>query len=136
MKKVQFTFIAFVGVMSLTSCWEFQRQQHILDSEANGKAILVEAEHSKKAMIEQARAENESAELQAKARIKIAEAEAQAEIARARGVAEANRIIGESLKGNKEYLHYLFVQGLNDGHSEVIYVPTEAGLPILEAGKR
>lgn len=26
--------------------------------------------------------------------------------------------------------------GLQDGSSEVIYIPTEAGIPILEAGKR
>lgn len=28
-----------------------------------------------------------------------------------------------------------WVKGLTDGSSEVIYVPTEANLPILEAGR-
>lgn len=32
-----------------------------------------------------------------------------------------------------EYIQYLWVQGLHDGSSEVIYVPTEANLPVLEA---
>ena len=55
---------------------------------------------------------------------------------RAKGVAEANRIIGESLKGNESYLRYLWIQNLESGSNSVVYVPTEAGLPILEAGKR
>lgn len=67
---------------------------------------------------------------------KIAEFDASAAIAKAKGVAEANRIIGESLHNNEAYLRYLWIESLSDGHSEVIYVPTEAGLPILEAGKR
>lgn len=61
---------------------------------------------------------------------------AAAEVERAKGVAEANRIIGESLKNNEGYLRYLWIQGLQDGSSEVIYVPTEASLPILEATRR
>ena len=61
----------------------------------------------------------------------------EAEVERARGVAEANKIIGESLHNNEAYLRYLWINGLKDnGHApQVIYVPTEAGLPILEAGR-
>ena len=73
---------------------------------------------------------------EADAKKAAASALADAEIAQARGVAEANRIIGESLKDNDGYLRYLWIKGLQDGSSEVIYVPTEAQLPILEAGKR
>ncbi len=58
-----------------------------------------------------------------------------AEVERAKGVAEANKIIGSSLKGNESYLRYLWIQGLQDGSSEVIYIATEAGLPILEASR-
>ena|SRR3990167_583111 len=89
----------------------------------HGKAQLKEAEWSRKIAIEEANAKKESAT-----------ALAQAEVERAKGVAEANRIIGDSLAGNESYLRYLWIQGLNDGTSEVIYVPTEANLPILEAG--
>ncbi len=89
---------------SLTSCWDFNREQDYKDAENKGKSILVQAESEKKAMIEQAKAENESATLQAEAKIKIAKAEAQAEIERAYGVAKANEIIGKSLQGNSEYL--------------------------------
>lgn len=63
----------------------------------------------------------------------IAALDAQAEVERAHGVAEANKIIGESLRDNEEYLRYLWIIGLHDGTSETIYIPTEANLPILEA---
>ena len=61
---------------------------------------------------------------------------ADAEIARAVGVAKANKIIGDSLKDNEQYLRYLWIDSLQQTQNQIIYVPTEAGLPILEAGKR
>ncbi|MDA3854824.1 MAG: prohibitin family protein [Candidatus Woesearchaeota archaeon] len=60
-----------------------------------------------------------------------AKKDAEIEVARAKGVAEANKIIAESI--SEGYLQYRFIEGLNDGNTEVIYVPTEANLPILEA---
>ena len=134
MRKVHLV-IGVMTVVSLSSCWNFNRQQDYLDAENRGKSTLIEAESSKKAMIEQAKAENESATLQAEARIKIAKAEAQAEIERAYGVAKANEIIGQSLRGNAEYLTYLKIQSLGNSAGERIYVATEAGIPILEAKK-
>lgn len=119
--------------ISLSSCWDFNRDQAFKDAENEGKSILVKAESEKKALIEQAKAENESATLQAEAKIKIAKAEAQAEIERAYGVAKANEIIGNSLKGHDDYLKYLMIQGLNTSKGERIYIATEAGMPILEA---
>ena len=88
--------------------------------ELNGKAQLKEAEWSRKIAIEEAVAEKESAKLKA-----------EAEVIRARGIAEANEIIADSI--TESYIRYKFVEGLNDGNTEVIYVPTEANLPILEA---
>jgi|TARA_B100002003_G_C14041045_1_gene501641 hypothetical protein len=35
----------------------------------------------------------------------------------------------------KNALRYVWIKGLQDGNGERIYIPTEAGLPILEAGK-
>jgi vacuolar-type H+-ATPase subunit H len=135
MKNFILLSISFLFMISLTSCWEFNRTQKLKDAENDGKAILAEAESSKKALIETAKAENEAASLQAEAKVKIAKAEAMAEIERARGVAEANRIIGESLKGNEVYLKYLWVIGLQSESNDRIYIPTEAGMPILEAKK-
>ena len=132
MKKVNLVLIT-LAMLTLTSCWDFNREQVFKDAENEGKSILIKAENEKKAMIEQAKAENESATLQAEAKIKIAKAEAQAEIERAKGVAEANRIIGESMKGNREYLEYLKINSIITGKGDRIYIPTEAGIPILEA---
>lgn len=134
MKKTIFSVVAITLMFSLTGCWEFNRRQNFLDAENRGRSILIEAESSKKAMIEEAKARNEAAELEAKTKIKIAEAEAQAEIERAKGVAKANEIIGQSLKGNSEYLRYLQIDAIKTARpNEKIYIPTEAGLPILEA---
>ncbi len=91
-------------------------------NEKRGEAQFREAEWSKKVAIEEARALKEAAPLLA-----------EAEIERAHGVAEANEIIGTSLKDNDGYLQYLWIQGLHDGSSETIYIPVEANLPIMEA---
>ena len=88
----------------------------------SGEAQLREAEWNRQISIKEAEAKKEAAK-----------SLAEAEVERARGVAEANKIIGESLKDNESYLRYLWIQGLQDGSSEVIYIPTEANLPILEA---
>jgi regulator of protease activity HflC (stomatin/prohibitin superfamily) len=61
---------------------------------------------------------------------------AEAEVIRAEGVAKANAIIGSSLKNNEDYLRYLFVNNLEHTQNQVIYVPTEANLPILEATRK
>jgi len=95
---------------------------NVWQQEQNGKADLAEAEYSKQIAVEESKATLESATLLAKA-----------EVERAKGVAEANEIIGSSLKDNEAYLRYLWIIGLQDGSSEVIYIPTEANLPILEA---
>ena len=132
MKKVTL-FLLVVFSFSLTSCWDFNREQAFKNAENQGKSILVKAESEKKALIEEAKAKNEAATLNAEVKIKIAKAEAQAEIERAYGVAKANEIIGNSLKGNQDYLRYLMIQNLGNSKGERIYIPTEAGLPILEA---
>lgn len=95
-------------------------------SEQNGKAQLAQATYSKQIAVQEAQAKMDSAKLLA-----------DAEIERAKGVAQANEIIGDSLKNNEEYLRYLYINGISENpEKQVIYIPTEAGLPILEAGKR
>ena len=93
---------------------------NVYSRELNGKAQLREAEWNRQIAIQEAQALKESAKLKA-----------DAEILRATGIAEANKIISGSI--TEEYIRYKFVEGLNDGNTEVIYVPTEANLPILEA---
>lgn len=144
MKNLVKTGLVLCVALGMTSCYDFNREQAFKDAENEGKSILIKAENEKKAMIEEAKAKNEAAEMDAEAMVKIetaraeskiikAKGDAKAEVERAKGVAEANKIIGQSLKGNSEYLKYLMIQGLNEGKGERIYIPTEAGLPILEA---
>jgi regulator of protease activity HflC (stomatin/prohibitin superfamily) len=74
---------------------------------------------------------------EAKAKMDSAKLLAGAEVERAKGVAEANKIVAESLKDHDEYLRYLWiteVAGKGEGKT-VVYVPTEANLPILEASR-
>ena len=75
--------------------------------------------------------------LDSEAKKQSAQSFADAEVIRAQGVAKANAIIGQSLKDNEAYLRYLWISKLSDaeGKGQVIYVPTEAGLPILEANR-
>lgn len=98
---------------------------NVWNQEKQGQAELARASSNRKIAIQEAEAKMESAKMLA-----------QAEVERAKGVAEANKIIGESLHGNESYLRYLWIQGLQDKDNNTIYIPTEAGLPILEAGKR
>jgi hypothetical protein len=92
--------------------------------EMSGKAQLAEAEWNRQIAVREAQAQLESA-------VHLADAE----VARARGVAEANDIIAEGLGGPQGYLSYLWVQALQEGEHDVIYVPTESQLPMLEAGR-
>ena len=74
------------------------------------------------------------ATLEANAKKESAKALADAEVIRAEGVAKANKIIGDSLQGNEAYLRYLYINQLGETNDKtVIYIPVEAGLPILEA---
>lgn len=108
------TFLAWVGP-----------QWHVYQETMRGQAKLKEAESSRQIIIQEAHAKMEAAKDLANA-----------EIERAHGVAEANRIIGEGLKGNSEYLMYLWIHSLAErDNATIIYVPTESGLPILESGR-
>jgi regulator of protease activity HflC (stomatin/prohibitin superfamily) len=106
----------------------------IYRQDLKGQANLRQQEWEKKIAVEEARARNASADMDAEAQVKRATAQAEAEIVRAKGVAEANRIIADSLKGNESYLRYLWIDKIS-GQNQVIYIPTEAGLPILEANR-
>ena len=124
----------FVGIIwGLIYGWQFFK---VFTATQSGKAEYAQADQNRQITIVEAEAANTAAISKAEATIKMAKAEAQAEIERAKGVAQANSIIGDSLKGNEDYLRYLYITGLTGKANQIIYVPTEAGLPILEAGKR
>jgi regulator of protease activity HflC (stomatin/prohibitin superfamily) len=93
-----------------------------------------------KAAYEQAVQDRRIRVLEAQAALDSAQLTAQAEVARARGTNEANRIMSESLGGPENYLRWSYIHMLQETAGkqgrEVIYIPTEAGMPILEAGRR
>ncbi|MBP3731363.1 MAG: hypothetical protein J6I40_07845 [Mailhella sp.] len=110
--------------LGLAAMWGLPRYS-VYQQGLAGEAELARAQQNRQIRIQEAMAAKESAKMLA-----------EAEIERAKGVAEANKIIGDSLKGNEAYLRYLWVQGLNSAQTpQVVYVPTEAGLPIMEAGR-
>lgn len=118
--------LALTGVLSLiVVIFAIAPHYHVYQQTKAGEAKLAEARSSREIAVAEAKAKMESAEMLATA-----------EITRARGVAQANQIIGESLKQNEAYLRYLWINQLEANNPTVIYVPTEAGLPILEAGHR
>lgn len=117
----------FIGLLLLSGgCMWGCPQYNVWSSKLSGEAELKKAEWNRQIAIKEAEAKLASSRMLA-----------EAEVERAKGVAEANKIIGESLKNNEAYLRYLWIHNLEEGKgNNVIYVPTEAGLPILEAGKR
>ncbi|MCR5555038.1 MAG: hypothetical protein K6F29_05855 [Bacteroidales bacterium] len=122
-KNVKYiAILAIIAVLVVASLMFGLPLYNVWQQEMTGRAEFSRAEQNRKIKVEEARAEKESASFRA-----------EAEIIRAEGVAEANRIIGGSLKDNKDYLTYLWIQALYDESNSVIYVPTEANLPILEA---
>lgn len=128
-KENEMKFLVLISLLLVTSCapkWyvEWRGDVNKIRLQLRGQASLLEAEEEKKISIEEAKALKESAVYKA-----------QAEVIRAKGVAKANKIIGKSLKGNQGYLRYLWIQNMNTD-KEVIYIPTEAGLPILEANRK
>lgn len=89
--------------------------------EMRGKAQFKEAEQNRRIKIEEAKANLEAEKLNA-----------QAEIERAKGAAEAIKIENGQL--TTTYIQYLWVrQQSNNQINKIVYIPTEASMPILEA---
>jgi regulator of protease activity HflC (stomatin/prohibitin superfamily) len=83
-----------------------------------GKAALMRAEQEKQIQIEQAKAELESAKLRA----------------------QAIEIVGQASKDFPEYRTQEFIGAFGEAVksgaiNQIIYVPTEANIPIVEAGR-
>ena len=91
----------------------------------HGQAEFAKAEQNRRISVLEAQAKKDSATLLG-----------EAEVARAHGFAEANEIVASSLGGHDNYIKYLWIQQIDKIAGQIIYVPTEAGLPITEAGKR
>ena len=113
----------FLIVGGVGSCMYVLPKYNVWSQEMSGKAEFAKAEQNRKIKIEEAKANLEAEKLNA-----------QAEIERAKGAAEAIRIENGSI--TPAYIQYLWVRQQNaNTNNKIIYIPTEAGLPVLEAGR-
>lgn len=94
---------------------------NVYSQKKQGEAVLAHAQSSREVAVAEAKAKMESATLLA-----------QADTIRAHGIARSNQIIGQSL--TDAYLHWFWIDNI-DKSNNVIYVPTEANMPIMEAGR-
>jgi len=117
-----FTLAMFV--LCIGGCMYGMPIYDVYEQGLRGEAELAKANYSKQVAVQEAHAKMESAKLLA-----------DAEVIRAEGVAKANKIIGDSLNNNEAYLRYLYINNLEHTQNQIIYVPTEANLPILERRK-
>jgi hypothetical protein len=83
-----------------------------------GEAEFVRAEQNRRILVEQARAEKDAAKLRA----------------------EAIQIVGQAAKDFPEYRYQEFLGAFgealqNDNISKIVFIPTEANIPITEAGR-
>jgi regulator of protease activity HflC (stomatin/prohibitin superfamily) len=99
-------------------------QYGVYTKSLNGKAQLMEAEYTR-----------QTAVLEAQAKLDSAEKLKQVRITEAQGIAEANRIIGASLKNNPEYLTFLQIQNIQEGaekgNKTYFVAPNQAGIPLI-----
>lgn len=96
-------------------------QYKVYSQRKEGEAMLAHAQSSREVAVAEAKAKMEAAALLA-----------QADTIRAHGIARSNQIIGKSL--TPAYLHWFWIDNI-DKSQNVIYVPTETNLPIMEAGR-
>lgn len=115
---------SLIGVFILLSVIAFGMwgcpQYHVWQQNLEGQAELAKATQNRQIKVQEAEAQKESAKLLA-----------EAEILRAEGAARS----ADKIRGvlTEQYLRYLWIQSINvDGNKEVIYIPTEAGLPIMK----
>lgn len=133
-KEKEFRFSDFLGIsvfiligiiFIVSIIWGFAfllKEYSVWSNSMDGKAELSKADWNRQIAVREAEAKKDAATLLA-----------DAEVEKAKGVAKANKIIGDSLKNNEGYLRYLWIDGLEKTNNRIIYVPTETNLPILEA---
>lgn len=110
----------------LVCMWGFP-QYRVYSQKLRGEADFKEAEINRQIRVEEARAEEEALMLEANG-------EAEREKIRASATAQAIEKIGATLEKNGSYLRWMWINEIAGGSGERIYIPTEAGMPLLEAG--
>lgn len=111
--------LVFVIILLVIANMAFGPRYHVWQQGLEGQAELSRAEQSRQILVTQAKAEQEAASHRA----------------------AAIAIMGEMAQKYPEYRQQEFIgafaEAMHNGRiSQIIYVPTEAGIPILEAGRR
>jgi len=114
-EMTQLIFLGIVMVILLFALAFTYRHYSVWSMEMQGKAKLAEATQSRQIQVEQAKAELEASE----------------------DVAKAITIVGEVAKKYPEYRKQMYIQAFAEALSngtinQILYIPTEAGIPILE----
>ncbi|MCL2720525.1 MAG: hypothetical protein FWD47_04205 [Treponema sp.] len=124
MDRIVFIFIGtIVSILVIIGLMIGIPNYNVWQKEMSGKAQLAEAEWNKRIML-----------IEAEMNLEAEKLNALAEIERAKGMAEAIIIEGGNL--TSEYIQYLWVRQNTFNDKTVIYIPTEANIPILEANRR
>lgn len=123
-KFVKWLSLGILGLVLLIAMFAVAGPPYrVWSSEMKGKAEYMRAEQNRRIKVEEAKANLDAEKLNA-----------QAEIERAKGAAEAIKIENGSL--TPTYIQYLWVRQQNAStNNRIIYIPTEAGLPVQEAGR-
>lgn len=111
-------------VSGIFGIWYLGKKVSIWSQSMSGQAELAKAEANRKIIIVEAESKQQAAKYTA-----------QADIIRAQGIAQANKIIGQSLEQNQDYLIWKFIDELPQQKNQIIYLPTNAFLPITEANR-
>lgn len=93
-------------------------QYNVYSARMNGEAVLAHAHSARQVLVTQAEAERDAATMRA----------------------EAIKIVGQAAKDFPEYRTQEFIGAFADAMhngkiAQIIYVPTETNIPILEAGR-
>lgn len=116
-----YVVLGILGFVFVLSLFAIVPKYNVWKQEMKGKAEFAQAEQNRRIKIEEAKANLESEKLNA-----------QAEIERAKGAAEAIKIENGQL--TTTYIQYLWVRmQANNQINKIVYIPTEASMPILEA---
>ncbi len=123
--------VLLIALMLLFAIWPMY---NVWASMKSGEAELAQADYSKQVQIVNAEANSNAAKFNY-----------ETTVTNAKGVAEANKIIGLSLKDNPQYLDWLWIENVaKDAKNQIIYVPSGTmgmpqqgigGMPLTEAGR-
>ena len=122
--SIALTLVILIIAGSMVGCPQYK----VYTQSMRGKADFKEAEINRQILVEEARAQEEALQMRARG-------EAEREKIKADASAYSVEKVGETLEANQSYLRWMWINEVAGGEGERIYIPTEAGMPILEAGR-